>query len=144
LKTQATAVGACDATCQTTGWAALTTYINAATTGACATYLAAHKFQLADQCVYTADSDYYGLYKACVAAAAADAAWTAGTTTFKAVLTAANTCFDSGRASTPVATCTYTEPVTPSGDDGEDDGEDSSSLLTFSAMLLLVLSALLF
>jgi len=144
LKTQATAVAACDATCQTGGWTALNTYINAQTSGACATYLAAHKFQLADQCVYAADADYYALYKACTAAAAADASWTLGTAPFKAVITASNTCFDSGRALTTPSTCVFTEPVTPSGEsDGEDDGE-SSSLLTFSAMLLLVLSALLF
>jgi len=108
------------------------------------TWLGSEVYQHADSCIWALGTGYIAQYKACLDTLAADTdfAPTGDAANYKALLTAQIACYATVNA---VATSDCAaKTVTPSGEsDGEDDGE-SSSLLTFSAMLLLVLSALLF
>jgi len=125
----------------------LNTFISTTSTAAaCATaWKDARAYQHADACVWATGTGYNALIKACLTSASTDAAFapTGDAANYKALLVAQVACYDTVNA---VATsdCAAKAATPTGGDDGEDDGEDSSSLLTFSAMLLLVLSALLF
>jgi len=126
----------------------LNTFIRSANADALCktTWVASNAYQYADACIWSLGDTYLAQYKACLDTVGADTDFVPtgdAATNYKPLLAAQLACYATVNA---VATSDCAaKAATPTGeDDGEDDGEDSSSLLTFSAMLLLVLSALVF
>jgi len=110
------------------------------------TWVASNGYQYANSCIWALGDTYLAQYKACLDTLAADTdfAPTGDAAKYKALLALQLACY----TEVNVAASDCVAKAADGGDTGEDgDGEDdgeSSSLLTFSAMLLLVLSALLF